>query len=140
MRALDSDIYLQPRVCLPLLLRLDSLLAERGAIYDQKVLSVEHVLPQTPADGSVWLDWFPDALERELWIHKLANLVLLSRKKNTQAQNFDFERKKTEYFQRNGVATFAITSQVLHRQEWTLDVLQERQRALINCLAKEWRL
>ena len=140
LEALDGDIYLQPRVCLPLLLRLDSLLAERGAIYDQKVLSVEHVLPQTPADGSVWLDWFPDALERDLWTHKLANLVLLSRKKNAQAQNFDFERKKTEYFQRNGVATFAITSQVLHRQEWTLDVLKERQRDLINCLAKEWHL
>ena len=138
--ALDGPIYLQTRVCLPLLLRLDSLLAEPGAIYEQNVLSVEHVLPQTPEGGSVWLDWFPNPEQREMWTHRLANLVLLSRRKNSQAQNFDFERKKNEYFQRNGVATFAITSQVLHRQDWTPDVLAERQEELTGRLAEEWRL
>ena len=137
---LDGPVYQQTRVCMPLLLRLDSLLAEPGAIYERKVLSVEHVLPQRPADGSVWLEWFPDPDEREMWTHRLANLVLLSRRKNAQAQNFDFERKKNEYFQRNGVATFAITSQVLNRQEWTPDALEERQEDLICCLADEWRL
>ena len=139
-QALDSQIYLQTRVCLPLLLRLDSLLAGPGAVYEQKVLSVEHVLPQTPGDGSVWLEWFPDPDAREMWTHKLANLVLLSRRKNAQAQNFEFERKKNEYFRRNGVATFAITSQVLHRNTWTPEVLEERQRELIRCLVSEWRL
>ena len=139
-RALDGPIYLQTRVCLPLLLRLDSLLAGLGAMYEQRVLSVEHVLPQTPECGSVWLEWFPDADEREEWTHKLANLVLLSRRKNAQAQNFELARKKSEYFQRNGVATFALTSQVLYRDQWTPDVLRERQRELIGCLAKEWRL
>ena len=139
-RALDGPIYLQTRVCLPLLLRLDSLLAGLGAMYEQRVLSVEHVLPQTPECGSVWLEWFPDADEREEWTHKLANLVLLSRRKNAQAQNFEFARKKSEYFQRNGVATFALTSQVLYRDQWTPNVLRERQRELIGCLAKEWRL
>ena len=140
LEALNGPIYLQTRVCMPLLLRLNSLLAEPGATYEQKVLSIEHVLPQTPADGSAWLEWFPDAEERELWTHKLANLVLLSRRKNTQAKNFDFERKKNEYFQRNGVTTLAITSQVLRWRAWTPDVLEERQRDLIGCLANEWRL
>ena len=137
---LDGPVYQQTRVCMPLLLRLDSLLAGLGATYEQKVLSIEHVLPQTPADDSVWLQWFPDSEEREVWTHRLANLVLLSRRKNRQAQNFDFERKKNEYFQRNGVATFAITSQVLNRQDWTPDVLEERQEDLIRRLADEWRL
>lgn len=138
--ALDGPIYLQTRVCLPLLLQLDSLLAEPGATYEQKVLSVEHVLPQAPGEGSDWLDWFPEPEQREMWTHRLANLVLLSRRKNSQAQNFDFERKKKEYFQRNGVATFAITSQVLNRQDWTPDVLAERQEELTGRLAEEWRL
>ena len=138
--ALDGPVYLQTRVCMPLLLRLDSLLAEPGATYARKVLSVEHVLPQRPADGSVWLEWFPDAEQRELWTHRLANLVLLSRRKNAQAQNFDFERKKNEYFQRRGVALFPITTQVLHTQEWTPDALEERQRDLVRRLVDEWRL
>ena len=137
---LDGPMYLQTRVCMPLLLRLDSLLAEAGATYERNVLSVEHVLPQTPSEGSIWLDWFPEPEQRENWTHRLANLVLLSRRKNSQAQNYDFERKKTEYFQRNGVVTFAITSQVLQRQDWTPDALAERQRALIGRLADEWRL
>ncbi len=77
---------------------------------------------------------------REFWTHRLANLVLLSRRKNTQARNFDFERKKNQYFQKKGVATFAITSQVLSVSEWTPEVLEERQSNLIGKLKSEWRL
>lgn len=140
LEALDGPIYLQTRVRMPLLLRLDSLLADHGATYEHKVLSIEHVLPQTPAEDSVWLSWFPDAEKRERWTHKLANLVLLSRQKNTQAQNYDFERKKQEYFQKKGVATFALTSQVLNQPAWTLEVLEMRQANLIGRLKTEWRL
>ena len=138
--AINGPIYLQRRVCMPLLLRLDSELATGGATYEQNVLSVEHVLPQTPGDESEWLDWFPNEEERGEWTHRLANLVLLSRRKNAQAQNFDFERKKNEYFRRNGVATFAITSQVLDMADWTPEVLEERQVELTGCLGSVWRL
>ena len=140
LEALDGPIYLHSRVCLPILLRLDSLLADHGATYERNVLSVEHVLPQSPLEPSVWMQCFPDPDERERWTHKLANLVLLSRRKNSRAQNFDFERKKNEYFQRDAVATFAITSQVLHHQIWTPDILEERQRDLVRRLADHWRL
>ena len=37
----------------------------------------------------------------------------LDRRKNPQAQNFDFDRKKTEYFLRKGTTPFPLTSQVL---------------------------
>lgn len=140
LTALDGPIYLQTRVRMPLLLRLDSLLADHGATYEHKVLSIEHVLPQTPASDSVWLTWFPDEDTRNLWVHRLANLVLLSRQKNTQAQNFDFERKKQEYFQKKGVATFALTSQVLNQPQWTPSVLESRQSDLTGRLKAEWRL
>ena len=125
---------------MPLLLRLDRLLADHGATYEHKVISIEHVLPQTPALNSIWLTWFPDPEERERWTHKLANLALLSRQKNTQAQNFDFERKKCEYFQKRDVATFALTSQVLSEPEWAPQVLERRQRDLLGRLKAEWRL
>lgn len=125
---------------MPLLLRLDGLLADTGATYEHKILSIEHVLPQTPATDSIWLMWFPEEETRELWTHRLANLVLLSRRKNIQAQNFDFEKKKREYFERKGVAMSALTSQVLSQSEWTPDVLEKRQRDLIRRLKSEWRL
>lgn len=141
LQAIDGPVYLQTRVRLPLLLRVDSLMADAGATYDHKVISVEHVLPQRPPDRSQWLQWFPDPDERERWLHRLANLVLLSRQKNTQAQNYEFGLKKDKYFRnRKGVAHFAVTSQVLSETQWTPSVLKTRQCDLVKRLAREWRL
>ncbi len=138
--ALDGPVYLQTRVRMPLLLRVDSLLADKGATYEHKVLSIEHVLPQSPEADSQWVSWFPQEDERVEWTHRVGNLVLLSRQKNSQAQNYEFDRKKKEYFQRKGVATFAVTSQVLSETEWTPEVLQRRQEQLLDKLEAEWRL
>ena len=123
-----------------LLQRLDSLLADAGATYDRGTVTVEHVLPQNPGADSEWMRWFPDEDERSAWTHRLANLVLLSRRKNSQASNWDFDRKKREYFQRDEVSTFPLTTQVLAEPEWTPSVLERRQKRLIDALAKEWRL
>ena len=139
-KKLDGPIYTLPRVPQPLLLRLDSLLAEAGAVYQHPIISVEHVLPQNPRESSQWLTWFPDAVERSRWTHRLANLVLLSSRKNTRASNYEFDRKKEEYFQRGGVQTFALTSQVIGQVEWTPTVLENRQRELLTKLEEEWRL
>ena len=140
LSALDGPIGTLTRVRRTLLLRLDSLLADEGARYDHSTITVEHVLPRKPERNSQWLSDFPDEEEREEWTDRLANLVLLSRTKNSQALNYDFDRKKTAYFQRGGVVTFALTTQVVAESEWTPDVLQRRQRELINALKKEWRL
>ncbi|MDE0463284.1 MAG: RecQ family ATP-dependent DNA helicase [Caldilineaceae bacterium] len=140
LRALDGPIGSLTRVRRTLLLRLDSLLADEGARYEHSTITVEHVLPRNPERSSQWLRDFPDEEEREEWTDRLANLVLLSRTKNSQALNYDFDRKKTAYFQRGGVVTFALTTQVVAESEWTPDVLQRRQSELINALKKEWRL
>lgn len=137
---LDGEIYMLPRVPRPLLLRLDRLLAEAGAVYNHPIISVEHVLPQHPQDGSQWFTWFSDVEERSYWTHRLANLVLLSSRKNTRASNYEFNRKKTEYFQKDGVQTFALTSQVVSQDEWTPAVLEARQKRLLSKLEEEWRL
>ena len=140
LQALDGPIYTTPRIPGPLLRRLDSLLAEKGVTYDYPTISIEHVLPQNPDSESDWLKTFPDEEERNQWTHKLANLVLLSRRKNAQAQNYEFERKKTEYFQKGGVTTFALTTQVVNESEWTQQTLERRQGELIDALRNEWRL
>ncbi len=140
LRVLDGPIYSLPRVPMPLLLRLDSLLAGAGARYDYPTISIEHVLPQSPSPNSKWVTRFPDEEEREQWTHRLGNLVLLSRRKNSQAQNYDFERKKSEYFQRGGVTPFPLTTEVVNESEWTPQVLDQRQKRLINRLKSEWSL
>ncbi len=141
LRRLDGDIYLQPYVLRRVLLeRLDSLVAESGAIYDHSIVSIEHVLPQNPAEDSEWSAWFPTQELRDRWTHKLANLVLLSRRKNSRASNWEFERKKKEYFQRNGVSRFPLTTQVINESQWTPAVLEVRQTQLLGALSTEWRL
>ena len=137
--ALDGQIYSQIRVRRPLLLRLDSLLADEGVHHIPSVITIEHVLPQNPRSGSKWRKDFTED-ERTEWTNRLANLVLLSHRKNARAQNYDFDRKKKEYFLKGGVPTYALTLQVLNVTEWTPEVLKRRQRKLLNALKKEWRL
>ncbi|CAG1771066.1 hypothetical protein BAC3_01528 [uncultured bacterium] len=121
------------------LLRLDSLLTTGEAHYSYPVLSIEHVLPQKPAPNSEWLKWFSNERERELLTNQLGNLVLLSRSKNTQAQNYDFQFKKTTYFDTQA-APFALTAQVRDERKWTPPVIKRRQENLLGVLSKHWQL
>ncbi len=138
---LGGELYLVGAVRNYVLLRLDELLANQpGVSYQHKLITVEHVLPQTPKDDSKWVEHFSDD-ERAYWTHRLANLVLLNRRKNSAAQRFDFDEKKRKYFSgANGVATFALTSQVLAHRSWTPAVLDERQELLMKRLIDEWEL
>ncbi|WP_328646639.1 DUF262 domain-containing HNH endonuclease family protein [Amycolatopsis sp. NBC_00348] len=137
---LDAEIYTVTRIRLYVLLRLDSALSDGGTSYDHSpLISVEHVLPQSPAVDSAWATEFTP-LERSLWVHRLANLVLLSKRKNSQAGNLEFEVKKTKYFEKTSWPPFVLTGQVLASPEWTPVVLEERQETLLKVLGDLWRL
>ena len=103
-------------------------------------MTIEHVLPQNPPPESRWRNWFTDDAERDRQVHRLANLVLLSFRRNSRASNLDFDRKKREYFQKDGATSFALTTQVVNESEWTPAVLERRQRDLVKKLEVEWRL
>lgn len=138
---LSGEIYLVVPVRKYVLLRLDSILAsDPGATYAHKLITVEHVLPQSPASNSDWIRAFSEE-DRQHWTHRLGNLLLLNRKKNSEAQNYDFDVKKSKYFSgRKGSAVFALTTQVLSCQEWTPEVVQQRHEELLKVLIDEWDL
>lgn len=140
IKVINDDLYLIYKIRLFVLLRLDAALSNGEAIYEFPTISVEHVLPQNPADDSVWVSKFTDR-EREKYVHRLGNLVLLSRRKNSEAQNYDFKKKKDKYFTtKTGVSPFALTTQVLQENEWTSAVIERRQQNLIGVLKQVWRL
>lgn len=140
--ALNSDVYsLTARRRNYLLLRLDSFLSDGGASYEASVLTIEHVLPQTVESGSPWLEEWPEEEQRRRWVHRLANLVPLNQRRNSQAHNYGFERKKKAYFGgRKMVSSYVLTSQVLNAEVWTPEVVAERQERLLEVLADHWDL
>lgn len=139
--ALDGDIYDDlPKARMALVLRLESLVRAPGVQF-QNAVSLEHVLPQTPPDGSDWLQWFPDKDERDSWTHRLANLVPLDRNKNSSASNYDFGKKKDAYFRGKGTASpFVLTQEVRSEGTWTPALLIVRQKRLVGVLKKHWDL
>lgn len=79
--------------------------------------------------------------ERAEWTHRLANLVFLTRRINTRASNWDFDRKKKEYFaSKDGTSPFPLTQGVLQAAQWTGEHLQKRQEQLLGTLQKTWKL
>lgn len=138
---LGSDVYkMTSNKRNYLVLRLDSFVSDGSAYYDSKLLTIEHVLPQTVAPGSQWEKDWPDPVEREKWLHKLGNILPLSKRKNSQAQNYEFPVKKEKYFKTKGVSSFALTTQVLNYTTWTPAIVQKRQSELIEICKKKWDL
>ncbi len=138
--ALNGPIYQKSRVVKPLLLRLDLALSDGTAVYDYPTISVEHVCPQTIEIGSQWDDWFSDRELHTEWLHRAANLVLLTHRKNSSASNWDLDRKKKAYFVRDDACPFLLTQQVLETSEWTATTLQRRQEEVLRTFSKSWRI
>lgn len=127
----DSKVYGR-RFARYLLRKVDYLLdaplySERRNSYGN--MSVEHVLPQNPKDDSQWMQDFTEE-EREEWTHKLGNLVLISRRKNTKQGRLDFSAKKDKYF-KTSIETFPNSLVVMQNEGWNLDDLKENHKKLL---------
>lgn len=83
----------------------------------------------------------PDGIALPLTTHCLGNLVLLTRSKNSQASNWEFDRKKSEYFSsRAGVSSFKLTTMVIKEKVWNRKTLEKRHYELLKKLSEIWDL
>lgn len=95
-------------------------------------ISVEHILPQNPAETSQWcVSFLPEA--RAEWTDRLGNLVLISRRKNTAQGRLDYAAKKAKYFQKN-IETFPNSLRVLNNPNWTPETLAQNHRDALATL------
>lgn len=142
--ALNGDIYLLTGKRRNfVILRLNVFVGDGANAFDYEpnILTMEHVFPQTVEKWSQWDKLWPDLNTRNHWLNKIANLVPLTRKKNSSAQNYDFDRKKNTYFKgKGGTTTYPLTTQVLCEIEWTPDVVKKRQDELIERFVECWEL
>ena len=93
-------------------------------------LHLEHILPQTLSKG--WENIFTKE-ELDDWTNSLANLTLLSMRKNIQASNSSFTLKKKAYADTNNVVTpFIITQSILKCSKWDVEELEKREEQLVS--------
>ena len=138
---LNGNIYLVTRIRLYVLVRLNDAISNPKILTYSPYPTIEHVLPQNPSQGSEWERCFPTQEQREKYLHRLGNLVLLSTYKNSEARNYDFVKKKEKYFTtKSGVSPFALTTQVLTQSEWTPQIIEKRQKNAVEKLKEIWRL
>lgn len=140
--ALNGDIYTMTSQRRNYIIqRLDSFVSDGGATYNSKLFTIEHVLPQNPAPDSEWMRIWSDISQQKMWLNKIANLVPLTRQRNSAAQNYDFDTKKVKYFQtKAGTSSYTLTTQVINVSSWTPDIVKKRQSDLMQVFVEKWDL
>lgn len=134
----DLPIYWE-RFVKYILLRLEYLLYSHEAqlsLPDE--ISVEHILPQTPSRQSQWVKDFSDE-QREFWVHRLGNLMLLSRRKNTSLSNLDFLEKRERYF-KDRIENLPNSLRILASNAFTPADLESRHKELIYKLYSSYNI
>ncbi|MFB5269095.1 DUF262 domain-containing protein [Paenibacillus enshidis] len=125
-RNIQGDVY-KKQYTRYLLLKIEFLSGDNTVhLSNYQYITVEHVLPQNPPRNSQWVKDFSEA-DRRYWTNRLANLVLISQKKNSALSNQDFEKKKTIYL-KNRIDAFRANKIFIEQNStWTPQVLRRRQ-------------
>lgn len=135
MRTVESAVYGR-RFTRYLLLKLDYLYQDHSHRMTLDTLSVEHVLPQSPAEDSQWIRDFSEK-DREEWTDRLGNLVLISTKKNTSQGRLDYVDKRAKYFKK-AINTCPNSLRVLLSPKWTLSELQANHNEVVSRIADHY--
>ena len=96
-----------------------------------ETVSIEHILPQTPAESSEWASNFTED-DRQTWTNRLGNLILISRQKNSALGNLDYLQKKDKYLKKN-VELFSNSIRIFGTfLTWNLDDLKSNHRETLT--------
>lgn len=130
---IQSDVYGR-NYTEALLMLLEYKYKDKSEWKDFGIVSIEHILPQTPKDNSQWAQDFMEE-ERITWTHKIGNLCLIGRRKNSSLSNLDYTDKLAKYFQGN-IGTFAHTQFIYNTypKAWTPKELEDNHNRVINDL------
>ncbi|MDX2258964.1 MAG: DUF262 domain-containing HNH endonuclease family protein [Hyphomicrobiaceae bacterium] len=138
LSALDAVNFRGRRVA-PLVLRrlcLDGEMPPADPSALRPRLTVEHILPQNPPDGSEWLRAFGSMRKVKDHTNRLGNLTLLTAVDNHDAGNLDWPSKAKVL----GSSLVSLSREAATVPEWTPEVIRERSRRLTCRLMKEWGL
>jgi len=116
-----------------LLLKLDLLLGNLGTRlqYNKDSSSIEHLMPQKLKD-SMW--HVEEDLHRE-WLHRLGNLVLIDKNRNSALSNRLFNEKKIKY--QGAIETRANTNYVfINNEDWDIQKIKDNHYRVIELIKR----
>lgn len=128
----DRNIYGNKRnLAKALLMIYENELSEIPRFLKNENITLEHILPQT-IKGTTWENLF-DEKQVEEYTNCLANLVLLSKRKNIQASNSDFVKKREAYTKTDSKTTPYISTIVAinDKEQWLASDIDQRQEMII---------
>ncbi len=137
-KAFEGDVY-GKRFTKYILLKYEYLIQDNSQFIGNYLqISVEHILPQNPPEDSKWKEWFSDE-EIEKYKHKLGNLVLLNRRKNSSLSNLDFNEKKKKYFS-GSLSLFPSINYIMQKKEWKKEDIEARSGEIVEKFVSGYEL
>ena len=99
--------------------------------YNKDSSSVEHLMPQKIEDTQ----WNIDSAKHKEWVHRLGNLSLIDKNKNSSLSNKLFHEKKIKY--QGAIETRANTNFLfITNSEWNIDTIEANHKRTINLLTQ----
>lgn len=131
MYNIQSDVY-GKSYAKTLLLLLEYKYQDNSNLHSYNLVSIEHILPQNPSPNSQWCKDYTEE-ERILNVHKIGNLCIIGRRKNTSLGNLDYIEKRKRYFEKN-IANFSRTLSIYNKyqQTWKLSDLNSNNLQTLN--------
>lgn len=136
-RTLNLSVY-GKRYDKYLMLKLELLYHGNGAPFPfGQRISIEHILPQNPAQDSQWLKDFSND-EREEWTDKLGNLVMVTRRKNILLGNPDYAEKRKRYFKKDAEHFAHLYHVYKTYDKWTPAELKQNHEEVVHKLIEAY--
>lgn len=143
--ALVREYLLSPRFAhrerfrMPVLLKLNDILAGKVIHIDPRKVSCEHILPVNPPRRGPWRNTFRGVDGRYnggTFAHMLGNITILTHLQNREADNSPYSIKR-RILKGSG---FALSKHAAKRRDWTAQVIAARTDYLFAELVRAWRL
>lgn len=126
----QSEVYGR-RYTFALLMLLEFKYKDKSEWKEFGTVSIEHILPQNPKSDSKWVRDFSDN-QRLYYTHRIGNLCLIGRRKNSSLGNLDYQEKIKRYFE-NNIGSFAHTQKIYkdNPTAWTPEAIEQNQKRVI---------
>ncbi len=106
---------------------------EQNLFYD--VATLEHILPQTPDQGTNWQADFTEEF-RKANTYKLGNMTLLTTKLNSGAKNYSFDLKRKQYIK----TKLPITVELAVLDNINENYIETRTKKIVSVILEDLRI